>query len=71
MIVNQTFLDRYPFYRIGSRFTGHTDNSTIIGTIRDFNFKPLQHSIGPFCLYNFGSTPWWQLSTGYVKIIPG
>lgn len=64
MIVNRTFLEMYPFYHIGSVFSGHTDKSTIIGSIRDFNFKPLQHSIGPFCLYNFGSTPWWQLSTG-------
>ncbi len=71
MIVNRTFLEMYPFYHIGSVFSGHTDKSTIIGSIRDFNFKPLQHSIGPFCLYNFGSTPWWQLSTGYAKIIPG
>lgn len=71
MIVNRTFLEMYPFYHIGSAFSGHTDKSTIIGSIQDFNFKPLQHSIGPFCLYSFGSTPWWQLSTGYAKIIPG
>lgn len=71
MIVNRTFLEMFPFYHIGSEFTGHTDRSTIIGSIRDFNFKPLQHGIGPFCLYNFGCTPWWQLSTGYAKTISG
>ena len=72
MIVNGTFLSMHPFYQIGSGFPGHSSGyATIIGSIRDFNFKPLQHSIGPFCLYNFGSTPWWPLRTGYARIIPG
>ena len=38
---------------------------------RGFNFKPLQYGISPFCLYNFGSTPWWPLQVGYAKVMTG
>ena len=73
MIVNQNFLNSYPFMRVGAGYPGHRGdmNAQIVGVVKDFNFKPLQYSISPFCLYNFGSTPWWPLQVGYAKIIPG
>ena len=73
MIVNQNFLNSYPFLRVGAGYPGHRSDveAQIIGAVRDFNFKPLQYGISPFCLYNFGSTPWWPLQVGYAKVMTG
>ncbi len=73
MIVNQNFLNSYPFLRVGATYPGHRSDveAQIIGAVRDFNFKPLQYGISPFCLYNFGSTPWWPLQVGYAKVMTG
>ena len=43
----------------------------IVGIVKDFNFQPLQYSVAPIVLYNFGSEPWWPLTVGYAKILPG
>lgn len=72
-IVNQAFMTKYPFLRIGLKFTGHQGDdmpAEIVGVVKDFNFQPLQYSIEPIVLYNFGSEPWWPLTVCYAKIRP-
>ena len=73
-IVNQAFMAKYPFLRIGLKFTGHKSDdmpAEIVGIVKDFNFQPLQYSVAPIVLYNFGSEPWWPLTVGYAKVLPG
>ena len=73
-IVNQAFIAKYPFLRIGLKFSGHQGDdmpAEIVGIVKDFNFQPLQYSVAPIVLYNFGSDPWWPLTVGYAKILPG
>ena len=73
-IVNQAFMAKYPFLRIGLKFTGHQGDdmpAEIVGIVKDFNFQPLQYSVAPIVLYNFGSEPWWPLTVGYAKVLPG
>ena len=73
-IVNQAFIAKYPFLRIGLKFSGHQGDdmpAEIVGIVKDFNFQPLQYSVAPIVLYNFGSAPWWPLTVGYAKILPG
>ena len=73
-IVNQAFIAKYPFLRLGLKFSGHQGDdmpAEIVGIVKDFNFQPLQYSVAPIVLYNFGSEPWWPLTVGYAKILPG
>ena len=73
-IVNQAFMAKYPFLRIGLKFSGHQGDdmpAEIVGIVKDFNFQPLQYSVAPIVLYNFGSEPWWPLTVGYAKVLPG
>ena len=73
-IVNQAFMAKYPFLRLGLKFSGHQGDdmpAEIVGIVKDFNFQPLQYSVAPIVLYNFGSEPWWPLTVGYAKILPG
>lgn len=70
-IVNESFMVKYPFLRVGLKFTGHQGDENpaeIVGIVRDFNFQPLQYRIAPLVLYDFGSEPWWPLTVVYVKI---
>ena len=72
-IVNEAFMNKYPFLRLGLKFTGHMsddDPAEIVGKVKDFNFMPLHYGISPLVLYNFGSDPWWPLTVGYIKINP-
>lgn len=72
-IVNEAFMDKYPFLKLGVKITGHQgdDNpAEIAGVVRNFNFQPLQYGISPLVLYNFGAEPWWPLMIGYARINP-
>ena len=72
-ILNETAVAKFPFLHVGSRMTGHADDehpAEVVGIVKDFNFKPMQYSIEPFALYNFGAYPWWPLYTAYVKVAP-
>ena len=72
IVFNQTAVEKYGF-EIGSGLNGHNDEmpAEIIGTVRDFNFQPLQYGINPLGLYVFGSQPWRLQQYAYVKITPG
>ena len=50
---------------------GHVDNSEIVGVVKDFNFKSLQHAMGPLVLYNWGKDGWRPFGTMYVRTVPG
>ena len=73
-IVNEAFMNKYPFLHLGLKFSGHQGDdmpAEIVGVVKDFNFRPLQYGVDPIALYNFGSEPWWPLTTGYARILPG
>ena len=70
-IPNETFMQMFPQYHVGSLMGGHVDNSEIIGVVKDFNFKSLQHAMGPLVLYNWGKEGWRSFGTMYVRTVPG
>ena len=71
IIPNETFMQMFPQYHVGSLMYGHVDNSEIIGVVKDFNFKSLQHAMGPLVLYNWGKNGWRSFGTMYVRTVPG
>ena len=54
-----------------SQVGGHVDNTPIVGIMKDFNFKSLQHAMGPLVLLVWGKTQWRNFSVMYVKTAPG
>ena len=71
MIVNETFMQMYPQFHVGSLMGGHEGDTQIVGIVKDFNFKSLQHAMGPLALYIWGKNPWRNFSVMYVKTVPG
>ena len=71
MIVNETFVQMFPQFHVGSLVGGHVDDTEIVGIVKDFNFKSLQHAMGPLVLLNWGKTQWRNFSVMYVKTAPG
>lgn len=71
-IMNESAMAKYPSLRIGARMSGHDGRNPaeIVGIVKDFNFQPMQYSIKPLALYNFGANPWWNLSYAYIRISP-
>jgi len=70
-IANETFIQKFPQYRVGSYMGGHVDDAEIIGIVKDFNFKSLQHTMDPLVLFNWGKTQWRNFNIMYVKMVPG
>ena len=71
IIPNETFMQMYPQFHVGSLMGGHVDNCEIVGVVKDFNFKSLQHAMGPLVLYNWGKDGWRSFGTMYVRTAPG
>jgi len=71
IIPNETFMQMFPQFHVGSLMEGHVDNCEIIGVVKDFNFKSLQHAMGPLVLYNWGKDGWRPFGTMYVRTAPG
>ena len=71
MIVNETFVQMYPQFHVGSLTGGHMGDTEIVGIVKDFNFKSLQHTMGPLALFIWGKTQWRNFSMMYVKTAPG
>jgi putative ABC transport system permease protein len=71
IIPNETFMQMFPQFHVGSLMYGHVDNCEIVGVVKDFNFKSLQHAMGPIVLYNWGKEGWRSFGTMYVRIVPG
>ena len=71
MIANENFIQKFPQYHVGSLIGGHVDNTPIIGVVKDFNFKSLQHPMDPLMLLVWGKTQWRNFSVMYVKTAPG
>ena len=69
-IPNETFMQMFPQFHVGSLLGGHVDNCEIIGVVKDFNFKSLQHAMGPLVLYNWGKEGWRSFGTMYVRTVP-
>lgn len=69
-IANETFINMFPQYHVGSRVGGHVDNTEIVGIVKDFNFKSLQHAMGPLVLLIWGKTQWRNFGVMYVKTAP-
>ena len=70
-IANETFIQSFPQYHVGSFIGGHVDDAEIVGIVKDFNFKSLKHPMGPLVLLNWGKTQWRNFSVMYVKTAPG
>ncbi len=70
-IVNEAFLNKYPTFHVGSYVGGHQMPSPIVGVVKDFNSKSLQHEVTPLVLYNWGSNPWRSYSIVYVRVAAG
>ena len=71
IIPNETFMQMFPQFHVGSLMYGHVDNCEIVGVVKDFNFKSLQHAMGPLVLYNWGKQGWRSFGTMYVRTVPG
>ena len=71
IIPNETFMQMFPQYHVGSLMYGHVDNCELVGVVNDFNFKSLQHAMGPLVLYNWGKEGWRSFGTMYVRTAPG
>ena len=71
IIPNETFMQMFPQFHVGSLMYGHVDNCEIVGVVKDFNFKSLQHAMGPLVLYNWGKDGWRPFGTMYVRTVPG
>ena len=69
-IANETFINMFPQYHVGSQVGGHVDNTEIVGIVKDFNFKSLQHAMGPLVLLIWGKTQWRNFGVMYVKTAP-
>ncbi len=70
-IVNETFMSHYPQFKVGNRMESHTEYpGELVGVVKDFNFKSLQHAMGPLALYNWGREKWRDFSIVYVKTTP-
>ncbi len=70
MIVNETFVQMYPQFHVGSLTGGHVGDTEIVGIVKDFNFKSLQHAMGPLALFIWGKTQWRNFGVMYVKTAP-
>ncbi len=71
IIPNETFMKMFPQFHVGSLMYGHVDDCEIVGVVKDFNFKSLQHAMGPIVLYNWGKEGWRSFGTMYVRTVPG
>ena len=71
IIPNETFMQMFPQFHVGSLMYGHVDNCEIVGVVKDFNFKSLQHAMGPIVLYNWGKEGWRPFGEMYVRTMPG
>ena len=71
IIPNETFMQMFPQFHVGSLMDGHVANCEIVGVVKDFNFKSLQHAMGPLVLYNWGKQGWRSFGTMYVRTVPG
>ncbi|MBO7618083.1 MAG: ABC transporter permease, partial [Bacteroidales bacterium] len=71
IIPNETFMQMFPQFHVGSLMEGHVENCEIIGVVKDFNFKSLQHAMGPLVLYNWGKEGWRPFGQMYVRTAPG
>ena len=70
-IANENFIQKFPQYHLGSQIGGHVDKTEIVGIVKDFNFKSLQHPMEPLMLLVWGKTQWRNFSTMYVRMAPG
>ena len=71
IIPNETFMQMFPQFHVGSLMEGHVENCEIVGVVKDFNFKSLQHAMGPLVLYNWGKEGWRPFGQMYVRTAPG
>ena len=69
-IANENFFQSFPQYHVGSLVGGHVDNTPIIGIVKDFNFKSLQHPMDPLVFLVWGKTQWRNFCVMYVKTTP-
>ena len=62
--------------QVGDRINGFVSpDEQIVGFCADFNFKPLQYGVSPFCFYllpkKIQQENYWHLPVVYVRMTPG
>ncbi|MBR1893708.1 MAG: hypothetical protein IJ823_00455 [Bacteroidales bacterium] len=72
-IANETFMQGYPAYHIGSQISepNAKEKGDLVGVVKDFHFRSLQHAMRPLVLYNLGKNSTRGFQVLYVKTIPG
>ena len=50
-LVNASFVEALPSYGVGKVINRHGKDATVIGVLKDFHARPLQHSISPLVLF--------------------
>ncbi len=68
-ILNEQAMKEYQI-DISNRLGGHAGKTDIVGVCKDFNFKPLQLGVSPFCFYVYGTKPWNQPNRIYIRKSP-
>ena len=72
--VTDDFVRFFNLQIIDGRDFRESDNQSETGVfiiMKDFNFKSLQHAMGPLVLLVWGKTQWRNFSVMYVKTAPG
>ena len=64
LVINETMQARYPFLHVGMKI----DDDEIVGVVKDFNHSPLNKSIEPLALYNWGRNKWRPYGVAYVRM---
>ena len=73
--VTDDFVRFFNLQIIDGRDFRESDNQSetgvfIVGIVKDFNFKSLQHAMGPLVLLIWGKTQWRNFGVMYVKTAP-
>lgn len=68
-IFNEAARDQFGL-TLEDKIEGHEGPTEIAGFCKNFNFKPVQYGIEPFCFYVFGKNSWKPLSRLYVRTTP-
>ena len=57
--------------KLDDKIDGHICLTDVAGFCRNFNYTTLRDAVEPFCFYVFGSRPWRNLKTLYIRTMPG
>ncbi len=65
-IFNRTAMETWPYLHSYMK----NGKMNIVGIVKDFHYKPMQHAMAPMALYNYGSNTGSMLRLFYIRIMP-